>query len=157
MCVHPVPRYAMFVPDAGIRRLVVDGSLTKRGELIEQLRRARPRHLVIDATSVDGKLEELVALAVEADPGLRSVTLVLPHHDIRHDGACALTPRETEVLTLVGQGFTNVRIAHLLWVTPDTVKFHVRNACHKLGAHGRMEAVRFARSRGLLGTPPPGR
>jgi DNA-binding NarL/FixJ family response regulator len=147
----------MFVPPNGIRRLVVGGSVTERAELLEQVRSALPRHLVIDTASVDGTLEELLALAVEADPGLRSVTLVLPHCDSRRDGGCTLTPRETEVLTLVGQGFTNVRIAHLLWVTPDTVKFHVRNACHKLNAHGRLEAFRIARSRGLLGTRPPRR
>src|SRR3954447_7243551 len=38
---------------------------------------------------------------------------------------CPLTQREVEILVLVAEGYTNVRIAQKLWVTVQTVKFHL--------------------------------
>jgi DNA-binding NarL/FixJ family response regulator len=44
-----------------------------------------------------------------------------------------LTPREAEVLELVALGMTGPQIARELWVTEQTVKFHVGNVYLKLG------------------------
>lgn len=52
-----------------------------------------------------------------------------------------LTPREREVLTLIGQGATNRRIADTLFISEQTVKSHVKNILHKLGAANRTEAA----------------
>lgn len=52
-----------------------------------------------------------------------------------------LTPRETEVLQLMGQGLANREIAAKLGVTERTVKFHVSAILSKLGAANRTEAV----------------
>jgi two-component system response regulator DevR len=60
-----------------------------------------------------------------------------------------LTPRELEVLRLV-DGRSNREVARLLWVTDDTVKFHLANVYRKLGVSSRSEAVAWARERGLL-------
>ncbi|MFM8276056.1 MAG: LuxR C-terminal-related transcriptional regulator [Cyanobium sp.] len=54
-----------------------------------------------------------------------------------------LTPREAEVLALIGQGFTTNRIAELLQLSPHTVSTHRRNLCEKLGLSGG-ELVRHA-------------
>lgn len=62
-----------------------------------------------------------------------------------------LTPRELEVLRLV-DGRSNREVARLLWVTDDTVKFHLANIYRKLGVSSRSEAVAWARERGLLDT-----
>jgi DNA-binding NarL/FixJ family response regulator len=61
------------------------------------------------------------------------------------DTACpALTSRELEVLRLVAEGQTNSRIARQLWVTEQTVKFHLSNTYRKLGVANRTEASRYA-------------
>ena len=55
-----------------------------------------------------------------------------------------LTKRETEILGLVSQGYSNSRIARSLWVTEQTVKFHLSNIYRKLGVANRTEATRWA-------------
>lgn len=53
----------------------------------------------------------------------------------------ALTPREQEVLGLLGGGRTNAEIASSLVVSESTVKFHVKNILRKLRATSRADAV----------------
>ncbi|MBE2320257.1 response regulator transcription factor [Solirubrobacter sp. CPCC 204708] len=57
---------------------------------------------------------------------------------------CPLTDRELEILQLVAEGHTNSRIARQLWVTEQTVKFHLSNTYRKLGVANRTEASRYA-------------
>jgi len=57
---------------------------------------------------------------------------------------CPLTDRELEILRLVSEGYTNGRIARELWVTEQTVKFHLSNTYRKLGVANRTEASRYA-------------
>jgi DNA-binding NarL/FixJ family response regulator len=61
-----------------------------------------------------------------------------------------LTRREREILTLVADGRTNAQAAHLIWVTEQTVKFHLANVYKKLGVANRTEASRWAQMNGLL-------
>jgi DNA-binding NarL/FixJ family response regulator len=56
---------------------------------------------------------------------------------------CPLTARELEILRLVAQGMTNGQIARQLWVTEQTVKFHLSNTYRKLGVANRTEATRY--------------
>jgi DNA-binding NarL/FixJ family response regulator len=55
-----------------------------------------------------------------------------------------LTPRELEILRLAARGFTNRRISARLWVTEQTVKFHLSNTYRKLGVTNRTEATHYA-------------
>jgi DNA-binding NarL/FixJ family response regulator len=57
---------------------------------------------------------------------------------------CPLTSRELEILRLVAEGQTNGSIAQALWVTQQTVKFHLSNTYRKLGVANRTEASRYA-------------
>jgi DNA-binding NarL/FixJ family response regulator len=61
-----------------------------------------------------------------------------------------LTPREREILTMVGSGLSNEDIAAALTVSPHTVKTHVNRTMAKLGAHDRAQLVIVAYESGLL-------
>jgi DNA-binding NarL/FixJ family response regulator len=65
-----------------------------------------------------------------------------------------LTARELEILRLVAAGSSNSRIAGELYVTEQTVKFHLSNVYRKLGAANRTQASHIAHTHGLLDTSP---
>jgi DNA-binding NarL/FixJ family response regulator len=56
-------------------------------------------------------------------------------------GRPLLTPREVEVLALVGQGLSNKAIARRLAISAHTVKYHLEAMFGKLGVRSRAEAV----------------
>jgi DNA-binding NarL/FixJ family response regulator len=62
----------------------------------------------------------------------------------------ALTHRELEILQLVAGGATNGEIARRLWITEQTVKFHVSNIYRKLDVANRTEACHYAHVNGLV-------
>ena len=64
-----------------------------------------------------------------------------------------LTPRELELLRHVAEGHSNAQLARMLWVTEQTVKFHLSNIYRKLNVTNRTEASRIAQLRGLLDPP----
>jgi DNA-binding NarL/FixJ family response regulator len=61
-----------------------------------------------------------------------------------------LTPRELEILRLVGDGMNNQEIARHLFLSVHTVKNHVHKVLETLGVHSRWEAVRYAVEHGWL-------
>ena len=61
-----------------------------------------------------------------------------------------MTPRESEVLGLLGEGLQNKEIADRLKIAERTVKFHVGSILEKLDAGNRTEAVATAVQRGLI-------
>ncbi len=73
-------------------------------------------------------------------------------HRIAADDA-SLTTRELEVLRLVAGGSTNGEIARKLWVTEQTVKFHLSNVYRKLDVGNRTEASHYAHVNGLMSAP----
>lgn len=85
------------------------------------------------------------------------VRQVLAGAEVRPSGSAArgsagdLTAREREVLALASRGMSNVQIADSLFVTEQTVKFHLSNIYRKLGVHNRTEASHRASRHGMLG------
>ena len=65
----------------------------------------------------------------------------------------ALTLREREILSLVGQGLSNAEIAGQLNLSPHTIKSHIHNLLRKIGASNRAEAALLLRGR--LRQPEP--
>ena len=61
-----------------------------------------------------------------------------------------LTRRETEILRLTAEGYSNAQMAKMLWVTEQTVKFHLSNIYRKLDVSNRTEASRWAQLNGML-------
>jgi DNA-binding NarL/FixJ family response regulator len=61
-----------------------------------------------------------------------------------------LSPREREILGLLSQGLSGEEAATQLFLSPETVRTHVRNAMTKLGAATRAHAVALALQRGEI-------
>jgi DNA-binding NarL/FixJ family response regulator len=64
-----------------------------------------------------------------------------------------LTERETSIMRAVARGLSNDEIAKELWITQQTVKFHLTNAFRKLGAKNRTDAARLAYEQGVIENP----
>lgn len=64
-----------------------------------------------------------------------------------------LTGRELGILQLVAAGATNHEIAQQLWITRQTVKFHVSNIYRKLGVSNRTGACHYAHVNGMVAAP----
>ncbi len=60
-----------------------------------------------------------------------------------------LTRRELEILQMVSHGHSNSQLARILWVTEQTIKFHLSNVYRKLNVQNRTEAGAKARELGI--------
>jgi two-component system nitrate/nitrite response regulator NarL len=61
-----------------------------------------------------------------------------------------LTPRQAEVLRLLGEGLSTEAIAARLGIAVETSRNHIRAVLRGLNVHSRLEAVVAGRERGLL-------
>ena len=75
------------------------------------------------------------------------------HRGMESADRAELTKREREILQLVAEGYSNAQLARMLWVTEQTVKFHLSNVYRKLNVSNRTEAARWAQLHGLVPTP----
>lgn len=66
-----------------------------------------------------------------------------------------LTPRELDVLGVVGRGATNAEVADELFISQATVKTHLSSVLTKLALRDRAAAIVFAHEHALLDSPPP--
>jgi DNA-binding NarL/FixJ family response regulator len=104
----------------------------------------------------DAEAEE-VALAVRAaDRGELQLDPVVAHNLAaslrapREDSSAELTPRELEVLRLIGSGETNKQIAAALSISERTAQSHVSRVLSKLGLRSRTQAALWAAREGLV-------
>lgn len=61
-----------------------------------------------------------------------------------------LSPREAQILALIGDGLSNKEVARRLGISGHTVKFHIESLFRKLAAGSRAEAVRKGLRQGLI-------
>jgi DNA-binding NarL/FixJ family response regulator len=61
-----------------------------------------------------------------------------------------VTDREYQIMRAVARGLSNRAVARELWITEQTVKFHLTNIYKKLGVSNRTEAARWILDRGLI-------
>jgi len=66
------------------------------------------------------------------------------------DAAGVLTPRELEMVQMIGRGLRNKEIASQLSIGEQTVKVHLSRIYAKLGVDGRLALLRYAEDNGLL-------
>jgi DNA-binding NarL/FixJ family response regulator len=105
----------------------------------------------IDPVSAGTLLREIVRGTVFHCLADNSIRAGRSAPDVRstHE-SLGLTERELELLRLVASGATNSRLARQLFVTEQTVKFHLSNIYRKLGVANRTQASRFAYAHGLV-------
>jgi DNA-binding NarL/FixJ family response regulator len=89
------------------------------------------------APSITRRLVERFATSTATQPAI--------HRDLS-----TLTPRELEVLTLMGQGLSNAEIAGALTLSEATVKTHAARIFAKLSLRDRAQAVVLAYETGLI-------
>jgi DNA-binding NarL/FixJ family response regulator/signal transduction histidine kinase len=127
-------------------RIIVVTSFAQDELVLQALRAGAQGYLLKDASG-----DELAA-AVRAVGGGGSYLTPLVASKLASTLTQAerLTPREQEVLHLVGQGLADKEIAVALGTSTKTAQFHVANVLGKLGAQNRTDAVRIAYARGLI-------
>jgi putative two-component system response regulator len=88
---------------------------------------------------------------VELVAAVRAVAAGRPYRDPRLTGALSaaepkhqLTPREREVITLLSQGLNGQEVAETLFLSPQTVRTHIRNAMDRVGARTRTHLIAVA-------------
>jgi DNA-binding NarL/FixJ family response regulator len=116
------------------------------------LKRSSPERL-IDAVRTVAAGESLLDPAVTRDLIQRylSADVDLPAHRAEEPSTLErLTEREREVLSLVGEGYSNQEIADRLVIAESTAKTHVKRILAKIGARDRAQAVVFAYRNGLV-------
>lgn len=121
------------------------------GYLLKDVAPSAPREAVRVVAGGDSLLSPAVTTTVLAQLGERLASRVSPG---LLDG---LTPREREVLALVGRGMSNDEIGAALFLSPATARTYVSRLLAKLAARDRSRLVVLAYESGLVrpGEPPP--
>lgn len=102
-------------------------------EFLEMLRGLQQGEAAIDRKTVSRLLESFSALTHQPS-----------------DSVNELTPREIELLQLIAEGLSNKAVAEKLYISENTVKYHLKKILQKLGVQNRTEAVAYALSAGLI-------
>jgi DNA-binding NarL/FixJ family response regulator len=114
------------------------------GFLLKDLRREDLLHAVRVVAAGDALLAPSITRRLIEDFARRPQASSSERIDV-------LTPREQEVLELIGRGFNNQEIGETLIVGEATVKTHVGRVLMKLGLRDRVHAVIYAYEAGLVG------
>jgi DNA-binding NarL/FixJ family response regulator len=112
-------------------------------------------HRALDAGAMgymvkDMMVAEVLKIIRTVMAGRRGIPPAVAAKLAEHTPRITLTPRETEVLSLIASGLTNAQIAEHIGRTEETVKVHVKNILQKLGVRDRTEAVTTAVRRGFI-------
>ena len=140
------------VPDA---RVIVLTSFLDDDKLLPAIRAGAAGYLLKNAEPKELARAVRAAHAGEAllDPVVAARLVETLAADGGMDPIDRLTPREREVLVLIGRGFPNKRIARELDVSEKTVKTHVGHVLAKLGVTDRTQAAVLAVRAGLVVGP----
>lgn len=113
------------------------------------LEQNKPSSTIVSLSeAVDNPLDDTVV----ARQGMPMTMLPHPQQDMMEPPFFAfdatlmqrLTARETEVMSLVAEGITNMQIAAHLYISISTVKAHVSSICEKLGLTNRVQVILYA-------------
>jgi DNA-binding NarL/FixJ family response regulator len=126
-------------------KIVVISALSDPDHIESTLKRGASGYIVKSVDPVDLPSALRQALTGAVHYSLRTNGSITGRRS-RHGG---LTEREDAILRAVARGLSNQAIAKELWVTEQTVKFHLHNVYRKLGVKNRTEAARYVFEHGL--------
>ena len=144
IAMHDGPPVVVLADDDSLEALVraleagAAGFVAKRRplrELVEAIRAVRAGDMVVPQGLVGPLIRYLLSRQ-----GERTAALLV---------VAKLSPREREVLSLLGRGVDNRTIAETLLISPQTARTHVQNILGKLRVHSRAEAASVAHRAGL--------
>jgi DNA-binding NarL/FixJ family response regulator len=137
------------VPSA---RVVVLTSFASDDQVIPAVQAGAAGYLLKDVEP--SGLEAAIRLVHEGeallDPQVAGRVMEQVAHPAPGGDLASLTPRELEVLALLGRGMSNRKLADTLVVSEKTVKTHVSSILMKLGVHDRTQAALLAVREGLV-------
>ncbi|NOR80741.1 MAG: response regulator [Methyloprofundus sp.] len=119
--------------------------------LFDSLRAGANGYLLKDLSQ--DELESQISGIIKGNPPLSSsiARRLLAHfNDPRQSLKHNLTPRESEVLSLIGKGFTRKEVANKLKISSNTAAEHIKNIYQKLHINSRAEAAIEACRLGLI-------
>ena len=125
---------------AGALEIGVSGFLLKSGDPYELMAAVRAAHE--GASYLSPKVAHRVIQQVSGDRLIRRTAA--------RERVGSLTPREREVLTLVGAGLSNAEIGKRLYLVEGTVKAYVSTLLSRLGVRNRVQAAVLAHEAGLV-------
>jgi NarL family two-component system response regulator LiaR len=134
-------------------RVIVLTSFLDDDKLLPALRAGAAGYLLKNAEPQDVARAVRAAHAGEAvlDPVVAARLVETLAAEDGQEPLDRLTPREREVLVLIGRGFSNKRIAGELALSEKTVKTHVGHVLAKLGVTDRTQAAVVAVRAGIVG------
>ena len=141
----------MSTKDSPITGILLTDSLTA-GEIEEYLdlgfKGFLPRPITLE--EITAAIAALLVGLIVIHPDLASFNETDPAITPLPELEIPLTPREAEVLRLLGDGLDNKAIASRLQISKHTVKFHISSIFSKLDVSSRTEAVTWGLRRGLI-------
>jgi two-component system, NarL family, nitrate/nitrite response regulator NarL len=117
-------------------RLGVSGMILKEmapASVVQCVRKVHAGETWLEKRSVARALEKMV----RRESGAREISGLL-------------TPRELEMVRMIGRGLRNKEIASQMSISEQTVKVHLSRIYAKLGVDGRLALLRYAEDKGLL-------
>jgi DNA-binding NarL/FixJ family response regulator len=135
-------------------RIIILTSFVYDGYVVEGLMAGADGYLLKDA-SPSALVSGIMAVAAGEqviEPGVsRHITEMLNKQSGElancYDG---LTPRELQMVAMIGRGLVAKEIAHELHISEKTVRNHISNIYQKLGIYDRAQAVLYAIKKGLV-------
>lgn len=115
------------------------------------LKRASPEQL-IDGIRIVHSGDALVAPGVTRRL-LANYSAGRPPDQEQLQRAALLTDREADIVRALAEGLSNAEIATRLWLSPETIKTHIKSILPKLGVRDRTQAVVWAYRTGFVTSP----
>lgn len=145
-----------FLTSIASRKLDIPAVVISAVEDVSQISRALGQGAFgfIPKTLPQQEMQAAIARVLEGETfvpdSLKTALARLARKTRRTDSESGLTQRQIQVLRLVDQGQSNKQIAATLFVSEDTVKFHMRAVMDVLSARNRTECVAKAKELGIL-------
>ncbi len=127
-------------------RLVVMTAYDEEEYMLEAVRAGVHGYLLkeIDGSALNSAIEAVLKGEIVLDPRVEQAFTELLDRGGKAVSVpdWGLTAREQEVLELLYQGLSNQQIAKRLFISMNTLKFHLKNIYRKLGVSSRLEAIK---------------